>query len=531
MNKLFNIEKIFFNDSQKKLIEKINDNFNKLELLSSSNMGIRGLKGREGPIGLPGPMGETGERGERGTKWFIGEESPIGGMGDTILPGDFWINFSEEFDPIYRFNFDKWEKTPFNFSEESHFKKIENINGITGMNAVVYNKPSSENSFHFSDIILNQKNANIEDAMTIISKKSSEPYNLLEFSRGDLISNNKLNYLKNPFFNYRINELEEDELILKVPQDSLKIQTLDKSGLYPHNINLIAYKDIKFKAGRNVALKSGVTLGKKIQIWGNSISFSGQGNTFFDFNNIYSDKIYLNKINLRSKLIFNNINKNNRIIINSKIDRSSTGEKAFKVLLKGENLSAFEQNSRYKNFSILFTDPSKNNIFSISSGNSINILRESKKTNILNNPKIKKIIDFDQVNYNWYMFNNIHKDSLGNPTLIANDYNEVIIDVPTTNKFNKIAVGISMRDSYGISYLENLKNIGDYITINIRLSNPDNRIERIGMLDKYILKYADLDKPSNSIEFKIIKSSFGYGGNYIYYLSGTGFSGYWQTVN
>jgi hypothetical protein len=105
--KLYRIEK---GDSQKNLVDKINQNFSNIITFGGGPYGSVGEEGVQGDPGQTGPVGSYGSLGNRGSSWSVGptQPSPTGGYNS-----DFWID-SSDFNTIYQLTSGSW--TPYGFS-------------------------------------------------------------------------------------------------------------------------------------------------------------------------------------------------------------------------------------------------------------------------------------------------------------------------------------------------------------------------------------------------------------------------------
>lgn len=105
--KLFRIEK---GDSQKNLVDKINQNFSNIIIFGGGPYGKMGEEGPQGDSGQTGPVGSYGSLGTRGSSWLIGPTQPSSADG---YDSDFWID-SSDFNSIYQLSSSSW--VPYGFS-------------------------------------------------------------------------------------------------------------------------------------------------------------------------------------------------------------------------------------------------------------------------------------------------------------------------------------------------------------------------------------------------------------------------------
>ena len=89
-----NILNLNSGDTQEDIRNKINSNFDSLVANGGGPQGQQGEPGPQGPIGLAGPKGDSGQQGTRGTTWSVQATAPLGGSGNPVLTGDYWVNTS-----------------------------------------------------------------------------------------------------------------------------------------------------------------------------------------------------------------------------------------------------------------------------------------------------------------------------------------------------------------------------------------------------------------------------------------------------
>jgi hypothetical protein len=145
-----NIIPLNYSDDQSVIIDRINNNFDETIELHGGAQGVVGVTGPTGAIGEIGPVGSIGFKGIRGSKWFISTLDPAGGIGETLVTGDFWLDRTTG--GISIFSDSGWVDTGYNINPYgSAFKAIDSRYspgltgpaGITG-SSIIYNQTSPE---------------------------------------------------------------------------------------------------------------------------------------------------------------------------------------------------------------------------------------------------------------------------------------------------------------------------------------------------------------------------------------------------
>lgn len=300
MRRTAQIQYLNLGDTQISTVKKINDNFLSLSNLMYGPQGQRGITGPTGPYGYAGPIGPTGNRGIRGTRWFVSDPPPQGGLGDSLVYGDYWVDSSQDTNDIKVFGPSGWVDTGYNLSASSPFKNIYDVIGLSGLTGGVRSTVVSSNpeiaTFSFSDTFLTQANANPANSLFNISidPQKSGAYNLLEFSRGDLNTGTTSSYINNPILRFRDASSSNSNLdmILSGSDFFLKSHAPLPSGI-AHNIHLKTlgtlsiYGDSSFSLGARGNSSSG---GFSLNSTG-SISITANGQFLPSFRNILQDPL------------------------------------------------------------------------------------------------------------------------------------------------------------------------------------------------------------------------------------------------
>jgi hypothetical protein len=219
-----NISSFDYNDTESRIIDKINHNFDEIVEMHGGTIGDIGPTGSDGGIGNSGKLGITGNPGTRGSKWFIDISGPTG-IGNAIVENDFWIDSNTG--DINTFTETGWEATGYNLApsgsvfryDESYF-----LNGNTG-GAIHMNQDALENYlFIVADKVFESGVINEPLAKFIISTDS---YNnsgyLLEFSKSDLEDGTLTDYQGHPYWAWKNTGLSDDNIMLQIPDGSFVI--------------------------------------------------------------------------------------------------------------------------------------------------------------------------------------------------------------------------------------------------------------------------------------------------------------------
>lgn len=186
--KLFRIEK---GDSQKNLVDKINQNFSNIIIFGGGPYGIVGEEGAQGEQGKTGPVGSYGSPGNRGSIWNVTstQPSPTGGF-----DSDFWLDTSDS-NKMYQLSSGSW--TPYGFSllGQDLFRISQPVTTSTGnspysgyflasINPDLYTLVLSDNNL--SD---GSDTANPQYSKVVVSiDGGATGKNLLEFTKSDFAS-------------------------------------------------------------------------------------------------------------------------------------------------------------------------------------------------------------------------------------------------------------------------------------------------------------------------------------------------------
>lgn len=240
-------------DTQRDLIEKINQNFDSIVSAGGGPQGPDGPPGPQGPIGQAGPKGDQGVSGLRGTRWFISSTNPSASPTNSILIGDYWVNDSKE---VFIFTESGFITTGVNLQADDIFTEIPSITGpggLTNKSAVVQSSPFPETgTFVLSDnTILGPLNANLNYAKFLISTEQSNGFPILEFGKDGVgtFGNN----LKHPNFSWLAPGNANYGIKFTVPQDNFTVE----SG---ENLTLRSTSGNIFISGNSTSLFSSSTL-------------------------------------------------------------------------------------------------------------------------------------------------------------------------------------------------------------------------------------------------------------------------------
>lgn len=226
-----NILTLNYNDDQSVLINKINNNFDEVVELHGGDQGLAGETGPAGPIGEIGPKGPTGRSGLRGTKWIISSSTPAGGVGDSVILGDYWINSNTG--NISVFSESGWISTEYNLNPgDPSFDLVTSryndnaspLFGLTGASIVINQNDPSLYSVIFSDANPESGPTNPDLSKFVVSTDSStNPNPILEFSRSDIETGLISDYTKHPVFKWESTGSSNSSLIWSLPGGSFVV--------------------------------------------------------------------------------------------------------------------------------------------------------------------------------------------------------------------------------------------------------------------------------------------------------------------
>jgi hypothetical protein len=183
--KLFRIEK---GDSQKNLVDKINQNFSNIIVFGGGPYGKAGEEGAQGDPGLTGPVGSFGSPGNRGSIWSVGpiEPSPTGGFSS-----DFWLD-SSNFNNVYQLSSGSWLPYGFSLLGQDLFRVSEPVTTTSGNSSFSGYYLASINPELFNLVL---SDSNISDGSVTANPQYSKVVvsidggatgkNLLEFNKSD----------------------------------------------------------------------------------------------------------------------------------------------------------------------------------------------------------------------------------------------------------------------------------------------------------------------------------------------------------
>jgi len=552
------IQKILPTDSQNALVDKINSNFVGLHYLQGGNLGSRGATGATGQIGLPGDQGPTGNQGIRGTRWFVGDSSPQGGPGNVMVNGDYWIDTFGSTSLLKKFSELGWVETGINLSSNSQFgrlENIENISGATAASAIFYKNLNESTTFNFSDTTLGQMNSNPLHSMFLISTDSeiSGENSLLEFSRGDLSDGTPSDYLSHPRISFTNPSDNNSDITFLAPNSKLNIQTLDVSDSVRHDMIFNVNGEV------NVRASSGFTFGTssnspdpfQITSGGSFLMSSPDGFYKPSYRNIEHDIASSNRIQLNNSLDIDSQGNPNfpAIRVSSKIDTVQEGSGTLEVSLGGGSFTKGLLGYKPENYLLkieTLEDEIKEDKFSISSAGSIYFPKESNGFTLVNELSDNTNSNFGQ-SRTWYLFGNIDyiEPVSSKKTSFANDKNEIIINPSGIPDDSMFGVGLQLNITDGISYLNNLKNIGETLKFTIRSASTSRKIDSFGVtlvapFNSFVFNdytaprtyVHDFPNGTNFVEVTIIKQVSGHlaDGDLIHFKSSDG-CGFFTTQN
>ena len=273
-----NILNLNSGDTQEDIRNKINSNFDALVANGGGPQGQQGEPGNQGPIGLAGPKGDSGQQGTRGTTWSVQATSPLGGSGNPVLVGDYWVNTAND-NLIYQFGASGWVSTGQNLQSTEVFTTLVGISGpVSTKNAIVINSPFPElNTLVLSDAVSLKPTANPTYSKVLISTNSTSDYPILEFAKTNATGvGTPADYNRHPQFRWLNPSQSNYNLLFSVPQDrmtftsggSMTIQSTSSS------LNLLSNNAMSITSGSAMNASS---VGQMSFTSGNSVmTFSSQ---------------------------------------------------------------------------------------------------------------------------------------------------------------------------------------------------------------------------------------------------------------
>jgi hypothetical protein len=255
-----NIIPLNYSDDQSVIIDRINNNFDETIELHGGAQGVVGVTGPTGAIGEIGPLGSIGFKGIRGTKWFISTLDPAGGVGETLVSGDFWLDRTTG--DISIFSDSGWVGTGYNINPYgSAFKDIDSRYspgltgpaGITG-SSVIYNQTSPElYSFILADDNPEFIDLNLASSKFVISTNtSSDPGPLLEFSKSNIENGLISDYSLHPIFRWANFGSSDSSLNLEVPGGIFSMGLSGGFGSSFRNYSIQAKNSVQFNYGKGL---------------------------------------------------------------------------------------------------------------------------------------------------------------------------------------------------------------------------------------------------------------------------------------
>jgi hypothetical protein len=222
-----NILSLNYSDNQPEIISKINNNFDEVVEFHGGSQGLTGPTGAQGAIGENGPRGEVGVTGSRGTRWFVNNPAPLGGSGEVIIEGDYWIDSISG--GIYIFTQSGWTDTTYNLNPSgavfsSLLSTFSPSIGGTGQ-AIVENQLFPNNyTFNVSDVTPESQIISESLSKFLLSTNPLiDPYPLLEFSRSNLENGQISDYSLHPIFRWLNFTSGDSSLVLESPGGSFNI--------------------------------------------------------------------------------------------------------------------------------------------------------------------------------------------------------------------------------------------------------------------------------------------------------------------
>jgi len=219
-----NIKALNYDDNQKQLIDKLNNNFDEVVEFHGGSQGLTGPDGPKGAIGEMGPAGIKGLTGTRGTRWFVNSSFPIGGTGFEIYEGDYWVDYGGE---MHIFTSTGWVDTGYNLnSAGSVFDKIDSLYaiGITGSSIVENQQFPNNYTFVVADTLPESQILNETLSKFVISTNPSvnaDP--ILEFSKSNIETGSLNDYSLHPVFKWSNFSPSDNSLNFEIPGGVLQI--------------------------------------------------------------------------------------------------------------------------------------------------------------------------------------------------------------------------------------------------------------------------------------------------------------------
>lgn len=538
MRRIPEIKKVDYSDTQSILIEKLNSNFSNIHRLDGGPMGSRGVTGTTGPYGINGIPGPYGNKGIRGTRWFLSDDPPVGGYGDSMIIGDYWINSSSN-NNISRFFSTGWDPTTYDLSSRSPFLRLSEISsnfGATGGRSIVYKNSPERSTFSFSDSPTDSGSSNHEGSSLIIPVKGSVSggINLLEFSRGDLNDGSSLNYLNNPVMKFKDAGSINSDLLFILPSGRFNVETQEGPAGMDHSISISTSNALNLVSS-NFIMSSYLDSGKGFGINSSgSINMNTQGLFYPTYSNL--DYTTNGIIRIYSKLTSTYLNDLNPAIkVSSRIDSiSGTGSisTSFRLGTSGSTLAQRKDSNIFRIYSY-----GSINRFAVNGNGVIYREKESKK--------ITRLSDYGT---------NLESDrfwcNLGNSTYIntssktictGSNTNEVIVKPIGVASGKELSIGISLITINNCSYLRNLKEIGETIKIRVRTADTGFLIHSVGITNVTSnttaaggayptgSKKYDFTNPCAFVDFNITREASVNAGNRVTYKSSSGEVGFFTT--
>lgn len=247
-------------DNQQDIVNKVNSNFDSLVANGGGPQGPQGAVGEAGAIGPVGPKGDPGAEGLRGTKWFVENNEPIGGTGNSVILGDYWVNTSSN-NSIFEFETAGWINTGQNLQTQELFKVIPGISGPTGnRNAIVFSSqfPSTE-TLVLSDAVSFANSVNPTYSKLLISTNGNNDFPILEFAKTNAVGiGTPADFNRHPQFRWLNPASQNYNLLFTVPQDSFTLRSGGNLLLRSTaaNVNINGSNGVVFTSGASVNFTS-----------------------------------------------------------------------------------------------------------------------------------------------------------------------------------------------------------------------------------------------------------------------------------
>lgn len=521
-------------DNQISIVGKLNANFLSVSNLMYGSQGKRGLTGPTGPYGYVGDVGPTGNPGIRGNRWFVSDSQPQGGLGDSLVLGDFWVDTSQVGNDIKIFGPSGWVETEYNLSAPSVFKNLYDVIGITGSTGGVRSTVVSSNpeisTFVFSDTVLNSFNANPEQSLFNVSidPQKSGAYNLMELSRGDLNTGTTSSYINNPFLRFRDASYNNSnvDFVLSGSDLSLKSYASTPSGVN-HSINLKTsgtlsiYGDSSFSLGsRGNSAVNGFSLNSS-----GPINITASGQFLPTFSNILQDPLIpsTNKRMLINSRILSTVSTNTSPAVkfeNTTQVYDSGGAipiyfsnfQSVLDLRSGSTISHLLSGGNHIKISTNISGTNSTERFSISSAGKIYAKKRSRKITFIGTATNN--IDSSS-GIAWYLLgtkdvNFTYTSGGGDITMAFKaDSNEVFVDPSLVGSSYEIGVGLwlcysatgtsgySSPEMVGGSFARMFGTQGETFRVKIRSISTSRKIKHIG-ITKTMAFAGPLSSPSGT---------------------------------